>query len=50
MFFQLKARKIEIYTKYNAADLDIYIYGKVETLISQGELKLQDRFFHNKIV
>lgn len=50
MFHQLKASKIEIEAKNNAADIEIYVRGKVETLISQGELKLQDRSLHDKIV
>ena len=50
MFLQLKAPKIEIEAKNNAVDIEIYVRGKVETLISQGELKLQDRSLHDKIV
>ena len=50
MFLQLKAPKIEIEAKNNAIDIEIYVRGKIETLISQGELKLQDRSLHDKIV
>lgn len=50
MFLQLKAPKIEIEAKNNAADIEIYARGQIETLISQGDLKLQDRTLHEKIV
>ena len=48
MFLQLKAPKIEIEAKNNAVDIEIYVRGKVETLISEGDLKLQDRSIHEK--
>ena len=50
IFLQLKAPKIEIEAKNNAVDIEIYVRGKVETLISQGGLKLQDPSLHDKIV
>ena len=50
MFLQLKAPKIEIEAKNNAVDIEIYVRGKVKTLISQGGLKLQDHSLHDKIV
>lgn len=50
MFHQLKAPKIEIEAKNNTADIEIYVHGKVETLISEGDLKLQNRTLHDKIV
>ena len=50
MFLQLKAPKIEIEAKNNSVDIEIYVRGQVETVISQGELKLQNRSLHDKIV
>ena len=50
MFLQLKAPKIEIEAKNSAADIKTYVRGQVETLISEGDLKLQDRSLYDKIV
>lgn len=50
MFHQLKAPKIEIEAKNYSVDIEIYVHGKAETLISGGDLKLQNRSFQNKIV
>ena len=49
-FLQLKAPKIEIEAKDNAVDIEIYVRGQVRTLISDDELKLQDRSLHDIIV
>lgn len=50
MFLQLKAPKIEIEAKNNAMDIEIYVRGQVEALMSQGDLRLQDLSLHEKIV
>ena len=50
MFFHLKAPKIEIQAKINAVDISLYVRGQVEIMISEGDLRLQDRSFHDKNV
>lgn len=50
MFLLLKAPKIEIEAKNNAVDIETYVRGKVETLILEGDLKLQNRSLHDEIV
>ena len=49
-FSQLKAPTIEIEAKDSAEDIKIYMRGKVESLISEGDLVLEDLSLQDMII
>ena len=50
MFFQLKAPTVEIKAKNSAEDINIYVRGKVELLISEGDLVLENLSLQDTII
>lgn len=50
IFSQLKAFTVEIEARNNADDFNIYARGKVESLISEGGLVLQDLSLQDIII
>ena len=49
-FSQLKAPTIELEAKDIAEDIKIYVHGKVESLISEEELVLEDLSLQDTII
>ncbi len=49
-FSQLKAPTVEIEAKNSADNIEIYVRGKVESLISEGDLVLEDLSLQDKII
>ena len=49
-FFQLKAPTVEIEAKNSAEDIYIYVRGKVESLISEGDLVLENLSLQDTII
>ena len=49
-FSQLKAPTIELEAKNSAEDIKIYVHGKIESLISEEELVLEDLSLQDTII
>lgn len=49
-FSQLNEPTIEIEAKNNADDIEIYVRGQAGSLISEGDLQLQDESLQEKII
>ncbi len=49
-FSQLEAPTVEIEASNSADDINIYVCGKVESLISEGDLVLEDLFLQHIII
>ena len=50
IFSQQKAPTVEIEAKNSAEDIEIYVRGKVESLLSEGDLVLEDLSLQDKII
>ena len=49
-FSQLKTPTVEIEAKNSADDINIYVRGKVDSLISEEDLVLEDISLHDTII